>query len=36
VSVPLCVVYDSEDGKLKRGRIYMAMPVMLAQLGAMP
>lgn len=34
VSVPLCVVYDFEDDKLKRGRVYMEMPVMMAQLNA--
>jgi len=33
VSVPLCVVYDFEDDKLKRGRVYMEVPVMMAQLG---
>ena len=36
VRVPLCVVYDLEDGKIRRGRIYLEMPVMLRQLGAVP
>ena len=36
VSVPLCVVYDFEDNKLKRGRVYMETPVMMQQLGVMP
>jgi steroid delta-isomerase-like uncharacterized protein len=36
VRVPLCVVYDLEDGRIKRGRIYLEMPVLLRQLGAAP
>jgi steroid delta-isomerase-like uncharacterized protein len=36
VRVPLCVVYDLEEGKIKRGRVYMEMPVLLRQLGAAP
>jgi hypothetical protein len=32
--VPLCVVYDLEDGRIKRGRVYLEMPVLLRQLGA--
>lgn len=36
VRVPLCVVYDLENDRIKRGRIYMAVPVMLKQLGVMP
>ena len=34
VRVPLCVVYDLEEGKIKRGRVYMEVPVLLKQLGA--
>lgn len=34
VRVPLCVVYDLEEGKIKRGRVYMEIPVLLKQLGA--
>ena len=33
VRVPLCVVYDIEDGKIKRGRVYFVMPVLMKQLG---
>jgi steroid delta-isomerase-like uncharacterized protein len=33
VRVPLCVVYDLENDKIKRGRVYMAVPAMLKQLG---
>jgi steroid delta-isomerase-like uncharacterized protein len=36
VRVPLCVVYDVEDDKVKRGRVYFEGPVFLAQVGAMP
>jgi steroid delta-isomerase-like uncharacterized protein len=36
VRVPLCVVYDLEDGKIKKGRIYLEMPVLLRQLGSAP
>jgi steroid delta-isomerase-like uncharacterized protein len=32
VRVPLCVVYDLQDGKISRGRVYMQMPVLLRQL----
>jgi steroid delta-isomerase-like uncharacterized protein len=32
VRVPLCVVYDLEDGQIKRGRVYLELPVMLRQL----
>ena len=32
VSVPLCVVYDVEDDKIKRARIYFEVPALLAQL----
>ena len=34
VRVPLCVVYDLEAGKIKRGRVYMQVPVLMRQLGA--
>jgi predicted ester cyclase len=33
VRVPLCVLYDLDDGKIKRGRVYMQVPVLLKQLG---
>ena len=33
VRVPLCVVYDLENDKIKRARIYFEMPVLLRQLG---
>jgi steroid delta-isomerase-like uncharacterized protein len=32
VRVPLCVVYDLQDGKISRGRVYMQVPVLLRQL----
>jgi predicted ester cyclase len=31
--VPLCVVYDVEDDKIKQARIYFEIPALLAQLG---
>jgi steroid delta-isomerase-like uncharacterized protein len=34
VNVPLCVVYDLVDDQIKRARIYLEMPVLMAQLGA--
>lgn len=33
VRVPLCVVYDLENDKIKRGRVYFEMPALLTQLG---
>ena len=36
VRVPLCVVYDVENEKIKRGRVYFEVPAFLAQVGAMP
>ncbi|MEP6742526.1 MAG: ester cyclase [bacterium] len=33
VRVPLCVVYDIENDKIKRARVYFEMPVLLQQLG---
>jgi steroid delta-isomerase-like uncharacterized protein len=33
VHVPLCVVYDLENDKIKAGRIYFEVPALLAQLG---
>ena len=36
VRVPLCVVYDLEDGQITRGRVYLEVPVMMRQLGASP
>ena len=36
VRVPLCVVYDLESGMIKRGRVYMEMPVLMRQLGKVP
>jgi steroid delta-isomerase-like uncharacterized protein len=32
VNVPLCVVYDIENDKIKKGRIYFEIPVLMAQL----
>jgi steroid delta-isomerase-like uncharacterized protein len=34
VRVPLCVVYDLQDGQIVRGRVYLEVPVMMQQLGA--
>ena len=34
VRVPLCVVYDLQDGRIVRGRVYLEGPVMMQQLGA--
>jgi steroid delta-isomerase-like uncharacterized protein len=34
VRVPLCVVYDLEDGMIKRGRVYFEVPALMQQLGA--
>jgi steroid delta-isomerase-like uncharacterized protein len=36
VRVPLCVVYDLEGDRVKRARVYLEMPVLLRQLGAVP
>ncbi len=36
VRVPLCVVYDVDNGQIRRGRVYLEVPVMLQQLGAVP
>jgi len=36
VRVPLCVVYDVENDKIRRGRVYFEVPAFLAQVGAMP
>lgn len=36
VRVPLCVVYDLENDKIKRGRVYFETPALLQQLGMMP
>jgi steroid delta-isomerase-like uncharacterized protein len=33
VRVPLCVVYDLENDRIQRGRVYFKMPVLMAQLG---
>lgn len=33
INVPLCVVYDLEDDQIKRARVYLEMPVLMAQLG---
>lgn len=32
VRVPLCVVYDLEDGRITQGRVYLEVPVLLRQL----
>lgn len=34
VRVPLCVVYDLEDGRIVQGRVYLEVPVLMRQLGA--
>jgi steroid delta-isomerase-like uncharacterized protein len=34
VSVPLCVVYDVENGQIKQGRVYFLMASLMGQLGA--
>ena len=36
VRVPLCVVYDVENDRIRRGRVYLEMPVLFRQLGAAP
>lgn len=36
VRVPLCVIYDLENDKVKRGRVYFETPVLLKQLGVQP
>lgn len=36
VRVPLCVVYDLENDRIRRGRVYLEMPVLFQQLGAGP
>ena len=36
VRVPLCVVYDLENGQIKRGRVYFEMPALMQQLGVNP
>lgn len=36
VRVPLCVVYDLESGKIVRGRVYLEVPVLMRQIGAIP
>lgn len=33
VNVPICVVYDLENDKISRGRVYFEMPVLMQQLG---
>ncbi len=33
VRVPLCVVYDLDAGMIKRGRVYIELPVLMRQLG---
>jgi len=36
VNVPLCVVYDLENDRIKHGRIYFEMPALFQQLGVSP
>jgi steroid delta-isomerase-like uncharacterized protein len=36
VRVPLCVVYDLEGDRIKRGRVYFELPVLMRQLGRTP
>ena len=31
--VPICVVYDLENDRIKRGRVYFEMPILMQQLG---
>jgi steroid delta-isomerase-like uncharacterized protein len=33
VRVPLCVVYDLENDRIQRARVYFEMPVLMQQLG---
>ncbi|MCY7352111.1 MAG: ester cyclase [Cytophagaceae bacterium] len=33
VRVPLCVVYDLENDRIKQGRVYFEMPALFQQLG---
>ena len=33
VRVPLCVVYDLENDRIKRARVYLELPVLMRQLG---
>jgi predicted ester cyclase len=33
VRAPLCVVYDPENNRIKRGRVYFEMPALLQPLG---
>jgi steroid delta-isomerase-like uncharacterized protein len=33
IRVPLCMVYDLENDEIKRGRIYLEIPVLVQQLG---
>jgi len=33
VRVPLCVAYDLENDKIKRGRVYFEIPAVMQQLG---
>jgi len=35
VRVPLCVVYDLANDRIKRGRVYFEMPAFMQQVGAM-
>lgn len=35
VRVPICVTYDLEDDRIKRGRVYLASGAMMQQLGVM-
>jgi steroid delta-isomerase-like uncharacterized protein len=36
VRVPLCVVYDLENDRIKRARVYLELPVLMRQLGESP
>ena len=33
VRMPLCVVYDLENDRIRRRRVYFEMPALMAQLG---
>jgi predicted ester cyclase len=36
VNVPLCVIYDLENDRIKQGRVYFEMPALFQQLGVAP
>jgi steroid delta-isomerase-like uncharacterized protein len=36
VRIPMCIIYDLEDGQIKRGRIFFERSVFLRQIGVNP